>query len=471
MRGLLRDGNSIHSTADDIPLASACDVADRRMTASFRNRARPLVWATAAASLFICSKGFGEDRSSIDLTIDAGTPLRVALSSRTSIDSVGAPVRAVLVRPIYVGSYRAIPAGARVTGKILTLEPVNRSTRIRAISGGDFTPLHKVRLEFDQLVLPDGERIAIHSAAVGRNARLVKLNSRQRTQSQSFLSKAHEELAGLTEDQRKMLAQIRGPGRLEFAEDWLYSNLPYHPQSLPRGAQFDVELKSPVALNIPLQEAEVQPVQTRTPVLRARMLSTITSESAHEGMPVEAILTEPVQDDRLGLSLPEGTRLSGVVTYARPARSFGRTGELRFTIGRLTLPQNEVRNVNGILQAAEVDPKANAAIDTEGGTHAHSKNRWIGPMTYAMFAGALYFGFSQRHDDNAVIRAVLSNGFGSTGNFLGSISGPAATGVSYYGLARSVVLNVFCPGQNIVFPKDTLLEIRLADDRPDLRAD
>ncbi|HEY1214602.1 MAG TPA: hypothetical protein VGE93_13310, partial [Bryobacteraceae bacterium] len=115
------------------------------MTAGFRNRARPLLWATVAAILFTTSKGFGDDlSSSIYLTIDAGTPLRVALSTRTSIDSVGAPVRAVLVRPIYVGTYRAIPAGAIVSGKILTLEPVDRSTRIRAISGGDFTPLHKV---------------------------------------------------------------------------------------------------------------------------------------------------------------------------------------------------------------------------------------------------------------------------------------------------------------------------------------
>jgi hypothetical protein len=149
----------------------------------------------------------------------------------------------------------------------------------------------------------------------------------------------------------------------------------------------------------------------------------------------------------------------------------GRTGELRFTIRKLTLPQDEARFVDGTLQGAEVDPKANAAIDTEGGTHARSKHRWVQPITYGLFAGALYFGFLQRHDDSSVIRAVLSNGFGSTGNFLGSISGPASMGVSYYGLARSVVLNVFCPGQNIVFPKDTLLEIRLADDRSAFRAD
>jgi hypothetical protein len=442
------------------------------MTAGFRNRARPLLWATAVAILFTTAKGFGDDlSSSIYLTIDAGTPLRVALSTRTSIDSVGAPVRAVLVRPIYVGTYRAIPAGAIVSGKILTLEPVDRSTRIRAISGGDFTPLHKVRLAFDQLVLPDGEKIDIQSVAVGRNARLVKLNSSQRKQSQSFFSKAQEELAGFTEDERKMLAQIRGPGRLEFAEDWLYSNLPYHPQSLPRGAQFDVELKSPLTVSVPMEQAEVQPVRTRIPVLRARMVSTINSATAYEGMPVEAILTEPVRDTGLGLSLPEGTRLSGIVTYARPARSMGRTGELRFTIRKLTLPQDEARFVDGTLQGAEVDPKANAAIDTEGGTHARSKHRWVQPITYGLFAGALYFGFLQRHDDSSVIRAVLSNGFGSTGNFLGSISGPASMGVSYYGLARSVVLNVFCPGQNIVFPKDTLLEIRLADDRSAFRAD
>jgi hypothetical protein len=182
-------------------------------------------------------------------------------------------------------------------------------------------------------------------------------------------------------------------------------------------------------------------------------------------MPVEAMLTEPFRDPALGLSRTEGTRLSGIVTYARPARSFGRPGELRFTIRKIELPQDEIRSVNGTLQGAELDPKANAAIDTEGGTHARSKHRWVEPLTYSLFAGALYFGFTQRHDDSAVIRAVLSNGFGSTGNFLGSISGPAATGVSYYGLARSVILNVFSPGQNIVFPKDTLLEIRLADDR------
>ncbi len=423
--------------------------------------------------LVCCGIGFGADTAPpTHLIVKAGTPLRVALCARTPINSVGSPVNAIVVRPIYVGEYQVIPAGAKVTGKVLTLEPVDRATRLRAVTGGDFTPLHQARLEFDNLILPDGHEIAFHSIAVERNAKLVKLNSRERQQSETFFDKAHNQLAGMTQDQKKMFKQIRGPGKFELAEDWFYSNLPYHPQSLARGSLFDVDLQEPLEMDVPCQEAMTRPAPTKTTVLRARMLTTITSKDAEAGMPVEAILTEPVRDEDHGLSLPEGTRLTGTITYAKPAHSFGRSGELRFRINRLALPEdNEMRSVDGILAGAELNPHANAIIDTEGGTHAHSKRRWVEPVTYAVFAGALYFGFSQHQDESPIIRSVFSNGFGFTGNFLGSLSESAAMGMSYYGLARSVVLNILLPGQNVVFPKDTLLEIKLADTRPRTKTD
>src|SRR3989442_2402818 len=98
----------------------------------------------------------GPDQGAVELVVDAGTPLRVALDQRVKIKHVGQAVTATVVEPVYAFDRIVVPAGARVVGHLEKLEGPSKGARFRAMIAGDFTPPRKVILSFNALVLPAG---------------------------------------------------------------------------------------------------------------------------------------------------------------------------------------------------------------------------------------------------------------------------------------------------------------------------
>lgn len=96
------------------------------------------------------------------LVVAVGTPFRVYLTERLS-KSLGQPVKAKLLDPVYAFDREVAPAGSQVLGTVVWIRPVTRMQRTAAILGGDFTPLHEAEVEFTTLVLPDGRQIALHT--------------------------------------------------------------------------------------------------------------------------------------------------------------------------------------------------------------------------------------------------------------------------------------------------------------------
>jgi hypothetical protein len=72
-------------------------------------------------------------------------------------------------------------------------------------------------------------------------------------------------------------------------------------------------------------------------VVTARLLSTVSSKS-DPGSKVSAIVSEPFYSADRHLILPEGARLKGIVTQAKPARWFRRSGKLRLRFQVMELP-------------------------------------------------------------------------------------------------------------------------------------
>ena len=109
------------------------------------------------------------DRSarSVPLVVAAGTPLRVALTSRVRIRRVGTPVIGRLVEPIYAFNREVIPAGSEVSGRLKILQPVAGRKRTRAMMAGDFTPLREPQIKFDGLTLKNGTRLTTHRSLAG----------------------------------------------------------------------------------------------------------------------------------------------------------------------------------------------------------------------------------------------------------------------------------------------------------------
>ena len=101
------------------------------------------------------------DDQSLALVVQAGRPLRVALDERIRLTRVGQPITGTLIEPVYAYDRIVIPAGTRVLGHVDKLENASKGTRVRAILGGDFSPLRRAVLQFDSIVSSDGTRTPI----------------------------------------------------------------------------------------------------------------------------------------------------------------------------------------------------------------------------------------------------------------------------------------------------------------------
>src|SRR5580704_12817860 len=101
--------------------------------------------------------------TTIPLVVPAGVPLRLYLIKRVA-KRVAAPVEARLLTPLYAFDHEVVPAGTQVFGLVSRLQPVPRWQRLRAVFGGDFTPLHIAEIEYTSLVMPDGRRMELNTA-------------------------------------------------------------------------------------------------------------------------------------------------------------------------------------------------------------------------------------------------------------------------------------------------------------------
>jgi hypothetical protein len=271
---------------------------------------------------------------------------------------------------------------------------------------------------------------------------------------------------------------LKAPGKLARLRDILVSRLPYHPQYLNQGTVYDAELTAPLdfgpATPTPLDTAGALPPPDS--VLDVRMVTTLDSSRDARGATAEAVLTAPVFSAEHTLILPEGTVLTGEVTYAKSARSFHRNGQLRFLFERVQVPEQGTQVMLASLHAAEVSANDNVAIDEEGGASVpNSAKRFVAPaLAWVAFRAV---GDHDRYDHdrlgasaaggaqgaNAGGRALGGfSGLGLLGVAIGQVSRPAAVALGLYGLAGSMYVAVFGRGHDVRFQSGTRMQLQLA---------
>jgi hypothetical protein len=155
--------------------------------------------------------------------------------------------------------------------------------------------------------------------------------------------------------------------------------------------------------------------------------------------------------------VPQGSVIVGEITQAKRARSFGRQGKLRFRFRQLKLPTGFTQPVEGTLAGVDANKSANLQIDSEGGIAPKPQNRVLLPLVLTFFASR---GLDD--DDNRFANgAVASNGFGIVGRIVGIVatSRNVAAGIGFYGAALSVYDLWLARGHNVVFAKNTRIEI------------
>ena len=201
-------------------------------------------------------------------------------------------------------------------------------------------------------------------------------------------------------------------------------------------------------------------------VVEARLVTPLSSATAHPGDAVEAMISRPLFDgDRL--ILPQGSMLQGAVIQAHPAHHPGRNGELRIVFHELRLADGIERKVEASLAGVEGAKDGQVRLDSEGGAHATSpKTRFL---TTGISVGL--GGFSMIGDsgggDLAHREAGTTGGYKLIGIALGVAihSQPFGMAMGAFGASRSIYENFIARGRDVAFPKNTAMAISIATRR------
>ncbi len=438
----------------------------------------------------------------LPLTVPSGAPLRLYLTKKIS-KRLGAPVEAKLLEPVYAFDRQVVPAGVVVNGKVSRLDSLTKWQRFMTMLNGDFTPLHRARVEFTTMVMPDGRIVPIRTLNASalnsiytpprppKKGRKQKAAANPQSSSQktgtlaTAEQKAKEQVKAQINSRTHGVADmVHGPDKKDRLVDYAMSRLPYHPQWVRRGTRFDAELKQPIRFGSePVAPASLTLLGSQPradSVAHARLLTPLTSASAKKGQAVEAVLAEPVFSQKHQLILPEGTRVSGTVVLARKARWLHRGGQLRFTFQKFELPAEVVALRSGepepapvstqaILAAAERSGKTDIKVDDEGGVKAtESKSRLLAPLIAVMIANKSADTDAGRHaaangagEANVGGRTMGgASGFGLAGAAAAQSSKYVGTALGFYGMAWSVFTNVIAHGGEVSFPRNAVIDIK-----------
>ena len=394
--------------------------------------------------------------------LPAGTSLQVEIIRHYPMKA-GEAVEGQLVHPIYFQGRLVLPKDTILHGTVTSLQPDSKN-RWHGRLRGDFTPFHTAQVQFDELMLPSGP-LAFTTTGATTGATVLHLSAPGATPKQSLVAR---EWASAKTQMHDRIAFFTAPGRKDRALQILYHQLPYHPERIPAHTAWSFELNAPLPLpdrpTFPPEAAPSAPVAggPETWAVNALLTAEVTSATAKSGDPVQALVVEPVFDKDLQLVVPQGSVLMGRVTSAKSARSLGRNGRLRFTFQQVRFPAGTGpaapdRPVEGALAGATPEGTQGLSLDAEGTIKPKSESSVIAPLLLTALAGR-----ALDNDGNLTVQTgVASNGFGLVGRIVGIVAGnrSLAAGLGYYAAALSLYENFLHKGRDVIFPKDTRIEI------------
>jgi hypothetical protein len=468
--------------------------------------------------------------------IPAGVPLRVELDKSYSM-KVGTQIQGHLTEPVYLIDHVAVPANSKVYGSITSKHSVSRQVRMAAMFNGDLTPLKNADVTFNTLETPDGRHFDIQTDTTERTSTVVRMSAPQQGPKKSLKEKI---ASAFRWTKRETVSAFNTPHKMDSAKQALYAQIPLHPQELWAGTQYDAELKEPVELTgqaapAPAVTADLDELKL-TGDLEARLVDPVDSATATPGMPVEAVLVEPLFEDESSepaatetasveapvetealdaapaptpvahlvrasdmtpaphlirtsvsnftsasatpsapavtpvvaqvqkpahhrLLLPAGTHLIGTVVEAKPAGLFGHNGSLRLTFRKAELPEGDERVVHGRVIAAESVRSDRIQIDEEGQIKANGSNKFLAPLAVGSLATV-----SNSTGAGLLKEAMTGNGLDLMTRLIGTASSNAGliSGFGYYEAGKVVYDTWIARGHEVVFAKNTRLEIELA---------
>ncbi|HEY7825860.1 MAG TPA: hypothetical protein VIC00_03500, partial [Candidatus Acidoferrales bacterium] len=412
----------------------------------------------------------------ISLTIDAGTPLQVALENTVRLKQAGEPLRGRIVAPVYAFDQLVIPAGTEVAGKIIRIETISAGKRTLAAMDADFTPARKFDVEFDELILPNGKHIAIQTSVTpgsGEEMQLVTAANEKPSKGAAkdlAEQKSREAKAGAKQQWDAAMTAVKKPGKMRRLGYFALGELPVHPQYIGAGTVYFAELLKPLDFGseplTPEMAASLRAAPPNGSFVHAMLLQTLGSATAQKGQELEARVSQPLFDgDRL--VIPQGAILHGTVIQVAPARYLSRDGKLRFVFHDLTLPGGVENKVDAILQATQAGESGRVSLDAEGGAHAHSPPARF--LSTAVYTGLAFISFGGDSFGEVGPRvAGGAGGFKLIGIAVGAAVHSQQLGMAMgsFGACKAIYTNLIARGHDVVFPKNTQMQIGIGTHAP-----
>lgn len=422
----------------------------------------------------------------VPLTVPKQTSLQVALDKELRVKRAGQKVSARLVDPIYAFDRLVVPAGSEVQGQVTEIEPLSGTRRTLAGLNADFTPVREVEVTFSDLVLPDGRHMALHTSVTPGSGLVMQFVSAPdkdpKKSAKDVASEKTKEAKQQARDQwNTAMKQLKTPGRMHRLERYAEAQLPVHAQYIPAGTIYFAELEDPLDFGSESLSADKAALiggpLPEGSVVHARLLTALSSATAQKGEQVEAVLARPLFDgDRL--IYPQGSRLLGSVGQVQPARRFKKNGQLRIAFHQVVLPDGVEQKVQAALVGVQAAKEGNVKLDSEGGAEAiNPKTRYFNTTVSLALAAVAGRGDPDSQGANPAGNtggrvAGGAGGFKLVGMIMGAAVQSRAFGYAMgaYGAGRSVYENFLTRGHEVVFPKNTAMDIgigtRAAADAP-----
>jgi hypothetical protein len=413
----------------------------------------------------------------IPLTVPKGTAVQVVLDQEIRIQKVGQSVHGRVAEPVYAFDKLVVPVGTKVTGQITQLEGVSGGKRTLDALNADFTPPRKVQIEFDDLELIDGRHIPIHTTVTPGSGQVIQFVTAADGEKKKGVKSAASEKADQAKEEAKRqwdaaMKQAHEPGKMRKIRRYAVAQLPVHPQYIDAGTVYFAELEQPLDFGTePLTPVIAASLNTPPPPgssVHVQLMTGLSSATAQKGEEVEAVLSQPLFDGNR-LVLPQGSRLKGSVVQVRPARRLSRNGQLRMVFHELVLPDGIEQKVEASLEGVQSGKGQDVKLDSEGGAEANSpKTRYLATGISVALAFASSHGDSDARDGdvggNSSNRvAGGAGGFKLVGIAMGAFvhSQPLGMAMGAYGASMSVYSHFIARGRDLVFPKNTAMEIAI----------
>jgi hypothetical protein len=410
------------------------------------------------------------------LSVPKGTPLQVALDREVRVQKIGQPIHGCVVQPVYAFDRLVIPVGAQVIGQITKIEPIPGKQRTLAILNADFTPVHKIELEFNDVVLADGKHIPVHTAVTPGSGQVMQLvtagdNDKKKTAKQAVSEKMKEARQEAKRQWDNAMKQVKAPGKMHRLTKLAVAQLPFHPQYIDAGTLYFAELQEPLDFGTePLSAKTAATIGTPPPpgsLVHALLVTPLNSATTQKGEEVEAVLSQPLFDGER-LLLPQGSRLKGSVVQVQPARRMVRNGQLRIVFHQLVPPDGIAQKVDASLEGLEAGQADHVHLDSEGGAQATSpRTRYLSVALALGLAAASVSGDSDARAGHDVAGNTSDRAAGGAAGFklIGIVVGaavhsqPLGIAMGAYGASQSVYSHFFARGRDVVFPRNTIMEI------------